>query len=48
MTSSDSIRWSIQPSAADQNWVVLCWAAELGLLVVVSNSGAGNRVMVSP
>ena len=48
MTSSDGIRWSPQPSAADQNWVALCWAKELGLLVAVPSSGTGNRVMVSP
>ena len=47
MTSSDGIRWSPQPSAADQNWVALCWAAELGLFVAVSESRIGNRVMTS-
>jgi hypothetical protein len=47
MISSDGIRWSAQPAAADHNWVALCWAAELGLFVAVSDSGMGNRVMTS-
>jgi hypothetical protein len=35
-------------SAADNNWVNITWAPELGLLVAVATSGTGNRVMTSP
>lgn len=46
MTSSDGIRWSTQPTPG-QNWVALCWAAEMGLYVAVSGSGTGQRLMTS-
>jgi len=40
--------WSSVRSPADNSWQAICWAAELGLLVGVSSSGKGNRVMTSP
>ena len=40
--------WTTRRSAADNNWLSICWAAELGLLVAVAQSGTGNRVMTSP
>ena len=35
-------------ATAANSWMALYWAAELGLLVALSSSGRGNRVMVSP
>jgi len=40
--------WLISTSAADNSWVSVCWAAELGLFCAVANTGTGNRVMTSP
>jgi hypothetical protein len=48
MTSPDGINWTTRTSAADNNWVSVCWSAELGLFVAVSETGTGNRVMTSP
>ena len=48
MTSTDGITWSSRSSAADNAWTSLCWAPQRELLVAVSSSGTGNRVMVSP
>jgi ElaB/YqjD/DUF883 family membrane-anchored ribosome-binding protein len=33
---------------ADNNWISVCWSAEVGLFVTVAQSGVGNRVMTSP
>jgi hypothetical protein len=40
--------WTARTSAADNEWRGLAWAAELGLLVAVSTTGSGNRIMTSP
>jgi hypothetical protein len=40
--------WRAQASAADNEWLSVCWAAELGIFVAVAQSGTGNRVMTSP
>jgi hypothetical protein len=40
--------WTTQTSAADNQWISVTWAAELGIFVAVANSGDGNRVMTSP
>ena len=40
--------WTLRQTPANNNWTAICWAPELGLFVAVANSGAGNRVMVSP
>ena len=48
MTSPDGFTWTAGPAAADQEWRSLCWAPQRELLVAVSSSGTGNRVMVSP
>src|SRR4029079_13208384 len=34
-------------SAADNDWLSVCWSPELSLFVAVANSGTGNRVMTS-
>jgi hypothetical protein len=47
MTSPDGINWSIRSSPADNGWISVTWAKELGLLVAVAFSGTGNRVMTS-
>jgi len=39
--------WVTRASAADNNWLGVCWAPELSLFVTVAYSGAGNRVMTS-
>jgi hypothetical protein len=39
--------WVSRGSAADNSWVSVCWAAELGLFCAVSESGTGNRIMTS-
>jgi hypothetical protein len=48
MTSPDGITWTARSSAADNQWISVTWAKELGLLVAVANTGTGNRVMTSP
>ena len=35
-------------SAADNNWISVCWSPERGIFVAVAESGTGNRVMTSP
>jgi hypothetical protein len=45
MTSPDGITWTIRSSAADNQWLSVCWSAEAGLFVAVANTGSGNRVM---
>lgn len=39
--------WTPRTSAADNQWLSVCWSPELGLFVAVAGSGAGNRVMTS-
>ena len=34
-------------SAADNAWTSLCWSPQRELLVAVSSSGTGNRIMTS-
>jgi hypothetical protein len=46
MTSPDGITWTIQNSAADNNWREVTYGN--GLFVAVSFDGVGNRVMTSP
>lgn len=48
MTSPDGITWSSRNSEADNTWNSLCWLPQRSQFAAVSNSGAGNRVMVSP
>ena len=46
MTSPNGVDWTIQASAADNNWFSVCYGN--GLFVSTSTSGVGNRVMTSP
>ena len=39
--------WVTRASAADNNWLSVCWSPELGLFAAVAISGVGNRVMTS-
>jgi hypothetical protein len=48
MTSADGLSWTVRSSAADLGWRSLCWAPQRAQFVAVSNSGSGNRLMVSP
>jgi hypothetical protein len=48
MTSPDGITWTIRTSASDNNWEKIAWSPELILLVAVSTTGTGNRIMTSP
>lgn len=48
MTSADGLSWSVRSSAADLGWRSLCWSPQRRQFAAFSNSGAGNRVMVSP
>jgi hypothetical protein len=47
MTSTNGITWTIRTSAANNNWVAISWAPELGLFAAVASSGTSNRVMTS-
>jgi hypothetical protein len=40
--------WTVRTAAANNNWRSICWSAELGIFVAVSDDGSGNRVMTSP
>jgi hypothetical protein len=40
--------WNVRTAAANNNWRSICWSAELGIFVAVSDDGSGNRVMTSP
>jgi len=40
--------WTTRTSAADNDWRSVCWSAELGIFVAISQTGIGNRVMTSP
>jgi len=40
------IDWTLQNSAADNDWQAIAYGA--GLFVAVANTGSGNRVMTSP
>jgi hypothetical protein len=46
MTSLDGITW-IPRTTPNNNYTSVCWSAELGIFVAVSNSGTDNRVMTS-
>ena len=46
--ATSGLGWTLRTAATTNNWTALCWAAELGLLVALSSSGKGNRVMTSP
>ena len=48
MTSPDGITWTSRTSASDIQWRSVCWSKELSLLVAVSQTGSGSRVMTSP
>jgi hypothetical protein len=48
MTSGDGLNWTVRSSPADLGWRSLCWSPQRRQFAAVSNSGAGNRVMVSP
>ena len=48
MTSPDGINWTIRTSAADNNWLSVCWSPGLSLFCAVAYTGTGNRVMTSP
>jgi hypothetical protein len=45
MTSPDGVNWTIRSSAANNQWVEVCYGN--GLFVAVSATGTGNRVMTS-
>jgi len=47
MTSPNGITWTPRVAAQGNPWISVTWAAELGLLVAVAQSGT-NRVMTSP
>ncbi len=40
--------FTTRTSAADNDWLSVCWSPELGLFCAVAYSGTGNRVMTSP
>ena len=40
--------WTPRTSAADNDWVSVCWSPELSLFCAVADTGTGNRVMTSP
>ena len=40
--------WTLRASAADNQWLSVCWSPELTLFVAVAQTGTGNRVMTSP
>jgi len=40
--------WAVGASAANNNWLSVCWSPELTLFVAVSMTGTNNRVMTSP
>jgi len=40
--------WTARTSAADNQWLAVCWSSELSLFCAVANSGTGDRVMTSP
>jgi len=41
-------KFILKLSAADNNWVSVCWSPELSLFCAVASSGTGDRVMTSP
>ncbi|ESR22805.1 DUF2793 domain-containing protein [Lutibaculum baratangense] len=43
-----SSAWVASTSAADNNWISVAWAGDLGLFCAVAITGTGNRVMTSP
>ena len=45
MTSPDGINWTARTSAADNQWLSVCWSKEVGILSAVGGSGTGNRAM---
>ena len=47
MTSPDGIVWTSRASAADNAWQYVCWSRELSMIISVSSSGAGTRVMTA-
>jgi len=47
MTSPDGITWTERVSAADNEWVSVCWSPDEAIFVAVARSGTGNRVMTS-
>lgn len=48
MTSDDGITWTLRSTPASTGWRSICWSPQRRQFAAVSNSGAGNRVMVSP
>jgi hypothetical protein len=48
MTSADGITWTVRTSPANTSWRSICWSPQRSQFAAVSNSGTGNRVMVSP
>jgi len=46
---NQELAWTTRVSAADNGWIGVTWAPELGLFVAVAtDTGTGNRVMTSP
>ena len=43
-TSPDGITWTSRTGAADNVWRSVCWSQELSIVVMVAETGAGNRV----
>lgn len=47
-TSPDGINWTARVTPDDaRSWATATWAEEIGLFVMLANSGTGNRVAVS-
>ena len=47
MTSPDGITWTVRTGAVDNDWRITRWSPELSIIVTVSYSGTGNRVMTA-
>jgi hypothetical protein len=49
LDAADVVRtWVTRTSAANNEWLSVTWAPELGIFVAVARTGTGNRVMTSP
>lgn len=46
MTSPNGINWTIQTSAANNDWSSIAWAPELGLFAAVAEGGGGTGYYV--
>jgi len=48
LVSPDGVNWTYHPITGGQSWNSITWSPELGLLVAVSSTGTGSRVITSP